>query len=245
MPWTLKRARRASLVASVFAPSAGGGGGTVLFDTSAISANAGSAGTSQNFSFSGGGNIALPIDIGSGSNGTSNRALLVALYFAGANAGTSSSPSVTWNGVSMTNVGGPYANGIVGDIYFFGLVNPDLGQHTLTANWTGSNQVGVAALSVVAADQTGGATTFKNATSNTGVGTTTSVAVTSLAGEMVMGAHMSGGNFSVAGNTNIGILNTFNSWATAANRDVGPNPTLTYTAGAGTWVSAGVSIKAA
>lgn len=223
-------------------------GGTALFDTKAVS-TLGVSGSPQTFNFSGSGAAALALDIGSGSNGTTNRALLAFVMFPGNAAGTASAVSCTWNGVSLTPIGGPYSNGTRGDIYIFGLCAPDTGQHDFIVTYSGGTlQVAVIALSVVAANQTGGTTTFRNATSNGGSGTTSSVTVTSATGEMVAAAHMAGADYTAAGNsgTDIGIQNGGNVSAMAANRDAGgASVALTYTNGNSDFISAGVSIKAA
>lgn len=216
----------------------GGGGSTVLFD---VDGEARSSGTSG----------AATLDIGSGPNGSTNRALSVAAQFCGANAGTSTILAAVWNvSETLAQIGGPYANGTTGDIYLYGLTNPTTGSHSVTFTWSGANQIAIWALSVVNADQTGGTTTFRNATSNFGTGTANSVPVSSATGDMVMGSFMSSGNYSSVSGTGIGpgippgIDNGCANWAAAANRTSGSGTTtMSATAGSGTWIAAGVSIK--
>jgi len=157
---------------------------------------------------------------------------------------------MTWNGVSMTQISGPFNNGAsLGDIYFFGMVAPNIGSNILHGSWLGANQAICAALSVVGADQTGGTTTFHGSTSANGSGgATASIAASSaLAGELTLGAYLNDGNFAGGqGNTDIGHVSGANFWAPAANYAAGAAPTLTYSAsGPVTWLSSACSIKAA
>lgn len=216
--------------------------GSVLFDVSAFTLPSGTGVTT--YSTSSAFNTAL--NLGSGANGTTNRALIVAVMFAQHAAGTVSGVTCTRNSVSLTQIGSPIGNGNAGDIYFFGLTNPDLGSIVTVFNWTGADQAIVAGLAVVGADQTGGTTTFRNATTNTGNSTTAGVTVTSAVGDIVFAAYTAVGNFTSGSGTDIGHNNTGNLAAAASNWDAGTaSVSPTYSVGSGVWAAAGVSIKSA
>jgi len=233
-------------------PAAAAGGSTVLIDTSAVSVAGTNAATSDSFSS---GAHGFSLNIGSGPNGTTNRLLAVWLFFEGANSGTSTSPSATWHGVSMGSpVAGPFNNGTTGDIYLFCLPNPDTGANILAVSWTGANQAAVAAISVVSADQTGGTTSCRNATSAGGSGVSASVGVTTVSGDMVYGGFMAGGSGFTTNSTgtDIGHSNTGNFFNHAADCSgngttciaaSGASDTRTYGLSSSSWVAAGVSIK--
>lgn len=226
----------------------GGAAPAVQFDTSALSALSATAQTSATFTIS--------LNVGSGSNGTANRALLCALMFPGVSGGTSSSPALTWDGASLTQVGGPFSDGTgqfggtVGDIYFFGMVAPAVGSKVLAASWTGANQAIVAALSVVGASQVGGATTFHNAAGNNNGGVASDPATitvaTALSNEITMAGFMADNGFATAGNIDIGHDNGGGLYAVGADYVAGASPTLTYVRGSNQiWEAAAVAIKAA
>lgn len=219
-----------------FPPPAAGGGGPVLFD--AIHSLPSAVGSTTSFS--------LPtfIDIGSGTNGILNRALVAIIWFSAAVPGTASGITVTFDGAPMTLIGHV---GINSDIYMFGLIAPNTGAHTLAANWTGSQNCDVAAISFVNVNQAGGATTFHDFTTNTGNSATASVTVPSVSGEAVIAAHEVGTGFSTGNGTDIGhdnggvISAKAGNWTTAA----GATTNLTYSDTSATWGSCGVSVKAA
>jgi hypothetical protein len=213
---------------------------SVLIDTSAISSVGASGATTQ--TFTNGGSPGFTMNLGSGPNGTSNRALIVAVIFIGAAGGTSSGVSCTWNGVSMTQLA-TAVNG--GDIFLFGLRNPATGSNNVVVSWTGANQCAIALLSVVNADQSADATTFINRTTNTGTASPNSIAVTNPSGNIAVAGHVVVANYSTAGNTDIGHNNNGSRNSAAANYDTGVNPTLTYAFTSGTvWSSVGCSIAA-
>lgn len=225
-------------------PGGGGGEQTVLIDTAAVSAPSGAGVTSKIFN----NGADFNLDLGSGPNGTSNRVLGIMLYFCQTGGGVSSNPSLAWNAVSMNNIG--HVTGVLGgDVYFFGLVNPDLGTQDVTASWTTGNQVALGFLSVVNADQTGSTTTFANLNTATGTLSVSSVGVTSLASRIAMGGFSNpAANYTSpgAGNTDIGHIDSCTGQAVAANYDTGhANPTLSYSPSVSAWSAIGVSIKGA
>jgi len=71
--------------------------------------------------------------------------------------------------------------------YLYGLVNPASGNKTLRMSTTGAHtEVFLDAASFTGADQTGGATTFANAATNTGTSTAPSVVIASAVGNMTI-----------------------------------------------------------
>ncbi len=150
-----------------------------LFDTAACTIPGGAGTTSKTYS--------SPINIGSGSNGTTDRGLVVAVVFVGAAAGTSSGVTATWNGVSMTQLA-TVGNG--GDIFLFGLRAPDTGAHDLVLAWTGANQPSAVLLSCVGVDQTSDALAFPTAhrVTATGSASPNSIAVTNASGNIAFAA---------------------------------------------------------
>lgn len=212
--------------------------GTVLIDVAAITGPQTPSSTTNTFP--------APINLGSGPNGTANRALGVMLYLCGVIGGTSSNPAVTWDGVPMTNIG--HVTDVVnGDIYFFGLTNPNTGSKNAVATWTTANQSVLALLSVVGADQTGSTTTFANLATGAGSSSVSTVSVTSPSTRITMAAFQN--KFSAytsvgSGNTNIGTQTTCALPFLAANYDTShTNPTLSYSPSVTSWSAIGVSIK--
>lgn len=224
---------------------AGASEGTVLIDTAAISTS-GSFGTSQTFVNGSGGSGGFTLNLGSGPNGTTNRALGIILFFCGSSGGVSTGPTLAWNGNSM---GSPQAlsGGTAGDAYLFGQVNPDTGLNDVIASWTGINQAVIALLSVVGADQTGGTTTFAGFNPQTGTSSVATVNLTAPSTRISMAGFTSGNsNFTTpgSGNTDIGHVDSCNTNAVAANYDTGhTNPSLSYSPSEAAWGALGVSIK--
>lgn len=186
-----------------------------------------------------------PINVGSGANGTSNMALVVAVCFVAHAGGTSSGVSATWNGVSMTQLSSA-ANG--GDIVLFGLRNPTTGSHNLVVNWTGLNQIEVGMLSVVGVDTTSDATAFPvgHRTSNTGTPSPSTISITNASGNIAFAGYVGVVNFGTSGGgTDIGHNNTGAANSGASNYGTSVNPTLTYTFSGGTvWAAVGCEIAA-
>lgn len=219
--------------------AAAGGGSTVQFDASGFT-GIGSSPTSPK-------TISALIDVGSGGVGTANRALIFAVSFFSSSTGTISGVSVTWNGTSMSSIGS-FTSSSNSDMFIFGLTAPATGSNNFVLTWTGAanGSIAVAALSVVGADQTGGATTFKNFTTNTATGTPATVTVSSATGEICFAGHEVPTTFSTGSGSDIGHDNGGAVSAFAANRDAGAaSTTLTYTNSSAQFASMGVCIKAA
>lgn len=69
----------------------------------------------------------------------------------------------------------------------FGVVAPTSGTHTLLVSWTGSQELIMNAFAVVGADQTGGSTTFANATTTNGTSAAPAISITASQGSMAVG----------------------------------------------------------
>ncbi len=131
----------------------------------------------------------------------------------------------------------------------WGLTNPTSGNKTLHVAWTGTSDICVGGVAYSDADQTGGATTFKNANSGTGTpsgtGSVTVVAVTSATGDAVVGAITSTGTINSVGNTSVYRDGTPNLISGAAERAAGAatvNLTAAFANDGNPWVAVGVSI---
>jgi hypothetical protein len=92
---------------------------------------------------------------------------------------------MTWNGVSMTQIGTIQTPG-AREIWLFGLIAPATGAQTISASFTGGagTDVVLGGLSFFDADQTTG---WQNFSTNTGTGTSTSVTVTTANGNALAG----------------------------------------------------------
>lgn len=214
----------------------GAGGGTVLVDDVLGNTNTGSS----------------PLTItGMTIAANANRVLVVGICFLNTNAGTNSAVSATWNGDAMYKIAGPFNNGgTIGDAYLFGLVNPDAGASNLVVSWTGgSDKVAAGFVSLYDADQTGTTTTFQNVTNGTGSGSPASRNVTTVAGEVAVGVFMIGSNFSTPVHSALGSYadssGNVSAMAVEYNEASGTSTNVGYNCGGGTWLAAGVSVKAA
>jgi hypothetical protein len=150
----------------------------VAFDAAATvpASSTGSSGSSQTLA---------SMTVGS----TANRALIVKLTGYTPSGGITPVASVTWGTQSLTLISGfsysPAA--FAGSSYrveLWGLVNPTSGNQTITVNYGGAwNNWSISAVSFSGVDQTGGATTFYNSTASGGLGSPSSVSVTSAVGD--------------------------------------------------------------
>jgi hypothetical protein len=188
------------------------------------------------------------LTVGSGIN----RALLVIIAFRATAGNPCNSLTVTWDptGANQTltlieSYPDPDSNNNVG---MWGLVNPVSGNKTLrVAGWTsGTNYID--AISVTNADQTGGATTFRNVAHNKGLSTGPSVVITSATDDMVVAQFVgstSGGTVNSVDHTTIYTGGA--SARAAANYSAGAaSVTLGCTLSASDfWTAQGVSILAA
>lgn len=185
------------------------------------------------------------LTVGSGSN----RALVAQLMFSTT---TVTSVTCTWDvggtNQSMTLIQSA-SNGVAERAELWGLVAPTSGNKTLTCSWTGSsNDAMLNATSFSGVNQTGGATTFPNATNATGTSTSPAVTVTSAAGDAAIDATAARQNYSAPLKSQLFIDNVHGSviaaaasWASGA-----ASVNFGWTIGASTtWVEVGTSIKAA
>lgn len=111
-------------------------------------------------------------------------ALLVTLsLFSGTT--LASSVAVTWGGTAMTLVGS-ITNSATGDtvVQYWGLLNPATGNQTISAVWTGAVAAVMFPVSFTGTATDTLANAFKNATTNTGSGTSATVTGTSSPGNI-------------------------------------------------------------
>lgn len=218
--------------------------GQVLLDQKGISAPIYLDSGGGNGTFTG---VNAP-DVGSGVNGISNRALLIAVC-------VTSYPvvvvtGVTHNGKAMDLVGSELFTEATPNILFYGIKNPDTGNNNVVVSWTGNGEVTLAWLSVVGADQTGGTTTFHGADGNTNFGgseanPSTVTAPAAAGNELTLAAHISiiafvSGNYNDVGKS-VGTI----YWKMAANYAGVAAPTMTYDmTGPGFFLAAECAIKA-
>jgi len=124
------------------------------------------------------------LTVGSGSN----RALVAELHFAFATSGVTDI-AVTWDpsgaNQPLTQIATLNSAGS-GITELWGLVNPTSGNKTLRVTWTTSTTAIINAVSWTGVDQTGGTTSFPNATTGTGSGNVHSLTITSALGNTTM-----------------------------------------------------------
>lgn len=159
--------------------SAGGGGAAVAFD----SAFEKGLNTTSPFTFASNAGDTTGT-VGSGSN----RFLVGYVVFRGI---TATGVSMTWNGVSMTQIDTTTYNAAVYSLFTFGLVAPTTGNQTLSVSWTGgASDVALGAVSLYNVNQGGvGSGSTQNTGNDTGTGTSASSTVTSANGNAVVVAH--------------------------------------------------------
>ena len=150
-----------------------------------------SAAQTSPFSFTSG-SASNPGSVGANSN----RILIAMAGFS--SPGSVSAPAMTWDGVSMTQIG-TQSSGSVGEIYVFGLIGPATGSKVLAVSWTGTaTDVSLGAVSVFNADQSTG---WQNTGSDTATGTSASSTVTSANGNMAVVGHTNANASSTTINT--------------------------------------------
>lgn len=249
--WSQAQAQVPMTGAGLGAPATGGGGeATVLIDQTQVSQASNSTTTSAIFSSTG------TLNAGAGPNGTANMVLTAALQFCNATAGTSVPTLVQWDAAGtpqtmtkLTWAGGTtdhIGNGSAGDIYYYYLLNPHLGNLNLSITWTGTNQVVASQATFVNVDQTGGNTTFPTVVGQTGVSSVPTVTIsTSPTTRKITGAFNSGTNFTTTGSTAYtgSPNNSCTTAATGAAWDVGSISSMSYSPSGGPWAALGVVIK--
>lgn len=191
------------------------------------------------------------LTVGTGSN----RALVAQLAFLGRSKTTApTNITVTWDSggtnqamTLITNLSDSTTSSH--HVYLYGLVNPTSGNKTLSVSWTGTYDLDEQAVSWTGVDQTGGATSFPNATSNSGTSNSASVVITSATGDAVMDVIATGYSFAL---NSVSATQTFKiagagSIESGGSRAAGAS-TVTQTgsiAGSDKWIVVGTDIKAA
>jgi len=130
------------------------------------------------------------LTVGTGSN----RCLVAQLNFYSGGA-TPTGVAVTWNGVSLTQIG------TKGTAFLFGIVNPASGNHALVATWTGGSlYAALNGTSFTNCAQTG---TFINVNTATGSSPPTSLAITNPSGNIAIDSVASTGPLSSPSQTQL------------------------------------------
>jgi hypothetical protein len=209
----------------------GGAGSAVLLHTTYVTILTGTSPAT----------IATSLDIPANAN----RALVIGFGFTNSNAGTNTVTAVSYDGAPMTYIGGPYSNGVVGDCYLYGMINPNVGNGlVISFSWTGggSDRIAVGALSLYNVDQT---SPFHGATSSTGSTSPAQTNVASFADEYTLGVFMIGSNVTTAVHNTIGgdAAGAINCVAAEYNVATGTSTNVGYGVGSGAWIAAGVSVK--
>jgi|SRR5215475_4275457 len=231
---------RAQLIPKIFSIDASArvslvSGGLVVFDAGGTEAHSGVATT---FDYS---NLTI-------SAGLTNSALIAHICFYEA---PTTGVTVVWDPTganqSLTQLGSVSAGGSFGQVELWGLVNPVAGNKVIRVTWTSAaTRVFVCGTSWSGVNQTGGATSFPNATTNTGSGTTTSVTVTSGVGHAVVAEHSDrdGTVFVSIDPTEVYHIESFTT--NGSNRAAGAaSVTLHMTFGSNPWASIGTDIAPA
>ena len=126
--------------------------------------------------------------------------------------------AVTWNGVSLTQIG------TEGTAFLFGLVNPASGNHALVATWTGGSlYAALNGTSFTNCAQTG---TFINVNTATGSSPPTSLAITNPSGNIAIDSVASTEPLSSPSQTQLFVDNT-NSYS-GSSYSAGVNPTFSW-----------------
>jgi len=152
----------------------------------------------------------------------SDRCLVVAIAFGGnPGAFTKKNWDDTGTPQDLTLIASAAASDNLGFVYLFGLVNPNVGNNTLALTWTNSIDFCCDAVSFTGVDQTGSATTFKNANNLVGNGTSPQaieivspsgdMAVAGFAGSVVSFGVASVGTEVFADNTNVSAAMMYNA----------------------------------
>lgn len=182
------------------------------------------------------------LTVGSISNG----ALVVIIDYAAAAAQTAI--TATWNGTSMTRIGGQFSVAHDNGTEMFCLVAPTAGAQTLTVTMTATSlsEIHVIGTSFSGADQTTPCKNFTSATDQTA--TTGSLTVTSTTGDQTVAVQSQGDDaISSVNNTQIVIDNSGPLISISGNYASGSS-TVAMTATAGSsvpWQMSGLDVAAA
>lgn len=118
----------------------------------------------------------------------------------------------------------------IGKGYFFGLVNPTVGNKTLSASWTTSSIAAIDCMSFTGSDNTSTANCFKNFNTSTLTGTTVTLVMTGATGNISV-CCATENNFSFTSLTATGSSNFFTQSTVAAIAASAPSAaSLTWTA---------------
>jgi hypothetical protein len=147
-------------------------------------------------------------------------------------------------GVSVPLISGTASANTSANIYcqMFGLANPASGNQTLAVSFGGTAySYSIVAISFKGVNQS---TPFVNGTTAGGTGPTFSISPTVPSGDIAVAAFANTLAYSSVGNTVIFTDTTASYPVAAANRDVGPNPTLSASiSSSSAWIASAVDVK--
>jgi PKD repeat protein len=151
------------------------------------------------------------LTVGTGSN----EALYAGLSTQGATLG---SPSCSWNGQAMTNIGGQTLSDN-SSVYVYRLVAPHSGNKSLTCQWSNSATVMLGAFSVSGVNQT---TPERNVVTSSGFSTSPSISISSASGDMSFAVGVNGGaDWTNSSQTVVWLDSSGVAWNGAASRAAG------------------------
>ncbi len=180
------------------------------------------------------------LTVGSGAN----RALVVCLCLQG----SATAPSMTWDSggtnQAMALITSALVSGSVAKLWLYGLVAPTSGAKTLSASWTGSSDVTLAAGALTGVDQTGGTTTFAHASGVAGTGAMSST-ITSATGNWVVGCFTGNGSIASPSATQWWLDNAPNNFSSCGSQVAGAATKTITASGPTPWAFVGVDIVAA
>ncbi len=179
------------------------------------------------------------LTVGTGSN----EALYAGLSTQGATLG---SPSCSWDGQAMTNIGGQTLSDN-SSVYVYRLVAPHSGNKSLTCQWSNSVTVMLGAFSVSGVNQT---TPERNIVTSSGFSASPSISISSTSGDMSFAVGVNGGADWTSSSQAVVWLDTSGvAWNGAASRAAGTSSnTHGFTIGGGyslLWGLIGLDIVAA
>lgn len=175
------------------------------------------------------------------------RALIVALTLQPVATAISLHWDTAGTNQALTLIGSVTDTGSKAKLYLYGLVAPTSGAKTLTASWTTSSDVVIAAGCFTGVNPAGGTATFAHFSSSTGTGTAPTGSVTSATGNYTVGCWGTFAGFSSVIATQWYFDNTATNFSSGGSRITGAG-TVNYTAvttPSQPWGFAGVDIVAA
>lgn len=176
----------------------------------------------------------------------SNEVLVVGI--SGQTQASAASTTVVWDSVganqSMSLITSINDSGASGYVQIWGLVNPTPGNKTITASWSGSQQVGISSAAFTGADQGGGSSTFPTTATGAGASTPT-LAITNVTGGMVVDTVSSSGVISAPTQTVMTPINNSPAFGIGMSRSSASGSVTFGWTSSGAWGEAAIVIAPA